>query len=143
MSSSYKQDGISSYEVDLSSESLIISDSLRGSLSEKFLRDTKMSEMTKAKVHMTSSDSEYVGELVSFELHSDHTVIDFDMRTHEALQLMRGARFDLVSVRHSEEDLWSEQNIPKRKDSVTVTLLPEGAHVTLVVRKITPPERHK
>ena len=143
MSSSYKTIQNSSYEVDLSSDNLIISDSLRSTLSEQFLRETEVSELSKAQVHMISSDSEYIGELVSFELHSDHTIIDFKMRDNEALQLLPGARFDLVTVRHVGEDLWSEQNIPKLKDSVTVSLVPEGAHVTLTVRKITPPGRHK
>ena len=87
MSSSYKTIQNSSYEVDLSSDNLIISDSLRSTLSEQFLRETEVSELSKAPVHMISSDSEYIGELVSFELHSDHTIIDFKMRDKPATPL--------------------------------------------------------
>ena len=147
MSSKHK--GEHDYIISLSEDSFIVSDSIRSSLPDEFFQDknaddeVQLNDSSETQVHLVSDEETHTGKLLSFECQSSQTVLYFEMRKLSALQLISGKRFKTITVRHDDVDLWVEEDIPKLKDTVAVDLNGPEAFITLTVRKIAMPGRHK
>ena len=139
------------YVVTVTEDNFFMSDSLTDRLPEKFFEshededsnETKLGENVETQVHLNLNEEDHVGKLVSFEVQSSQTVLCFEIKKTSGLQFISGKRFESVTIRHGEIDLWSSEDVPKLKDTVSVDLNGQDALVTLTVRKIAYTERHK
>ncbi len=143
---SSKDKGEYDYVVTLTQDNFIASDSLAGQLPDEFYETQNeefISDSFETQLILTSGEKQHVGKLLSFEMQNDQTILYCEMRKSSALQLISGKRFDSVSVNHGDDSLWSADDIPKLKDTVSVDLNGPEAYVTLTVRKISVHGRHK
>lgn len=137
------------YTVTVTEDNFFISDSLSDRLPEKFFNDgdqedgsdLKLGENVETQIHLSLKEESHVGKLVSFEVQSSQTVLCFEIKKTSGLQFISGKRFENVTIRHGEIDLWSSEDVPKLKDTVSVDLNGQDALVTLTVRKIAYTEK--
>ncbi len=135
------------YTVTMSSteDNFIISDSLRGYLPEDIFsnNNSELSNDFETQVCLAHDNNSYVGKLISFELQNSQSTLCFELKKTEAIQFIDGKRFDTVTIKHADTELWSAEEVPKLKDTVSVDLNNSEAIVTLIIRKIAYTERHK